>query len=220
VARDEHGDALTRDGAEVLADLRDADRIEPVGRFVEEQHAGSPQQRPRQRQALAHALRVGPHALLRRRLHLHERQHLVDAFGRDAAVQQRGVAQVVAPRDVGVEAGLLDHGADVAQGGPGDAPPEHAPHAAAGANQAGQHAQRGRLARAVGTEEADDLAGSDLERHVVDGGDAAVALGEGAGDDGVFHGSARQATPSSLRVGRAGSPASRAGVTHPSAHAS
>jgi len=50
---------------------------------------------------------------------------------------------------------------------------EHRHLAAGGVEQAGEHLQRRRLARAVRAEEADDLARLDLERDAVDGADIA-----------------------------------------------
>ena len=42
-----------------------------------------------------------------------------------------------------------------------------------GCEQADEHADRGRLARAVGAEEAEDLAGADVEGDAIDGGEVA-----------------------------------------------
>ena len=54
--------------------------------------------------------------------------------------------------------------------------------------QRGQHAQRRRLAGAVGAEEADDLPGLDVEVDADDGVDLLLALAEGAGEPaGVDH---------------------------------
>ena len=49
----------------------------------------------------------------------------------------------------------------------------HLQRAAGGREQAAQHAERGRLAGAVGPEQAEDLAALDLEADVIDGGESA-----------------------------------------------
>ena len=51
-------------------------------------------------------------------------------------------------------------------------------HAACRLEDAGDHAQRRRLPRAVGPEEAEQFAGRHLEIDAIDGGEAAVALGQ------------------------------------------
>ena len=61
---------------------------------------------------------------------------------------------------------------------PADLPPLEPDGAAVGHERPGQHVEDGALARAVGADQAEDLALGDLERDVVDGGEAAEALGE------------------------------------------
>ena len=52
---------------------------------------------------------------------------------------------------------------------------------------AGQRPQRRRLAGAVGTDQADDFAASDLERQVVDGGEGPAGVGAAEVLDGNGH---------------------------------
>ena len=55
---------------------------------------------------------------------------------------------------------------------------------AGGSQQGGDHAQRRRLAGTVGTEQAVDDAGGDLQVEAVDGGEGAESPGQTIGRDG------------------------------------
>ena len=59
--------------------------------------------------------------------------------------------------------------------------------AGGGSEQAGEHLDGGGFAGAVGAEEAEELAGSDGEVDVLNGGEFAEAAGEAGGDDGRDH---------------------------------
>jgi hypothetical protein len=61
---------------------------------------------------------------------------------------------------------------------PGDLAPLEPDRAGIGRERAGEHVEDRALAGAVGADQADDLALLDSERHAVDGGEAAEALGE------------------------------------------
>ncbi len=96
--------------------------------------------------------------------------------------------EVLGDRQLAVERELLRHVADAlarrgarrAQVDAGDAQ-----RAAGRRQQAAEHAEGGRLAGAVGAEQAEDLAGLDLEADVVDGGEGAELAHQIADLDGV-----------------------------------
>ncbi len=93
-------------------------------------------------------------------------------------------------REVAVEGEQLRHVADALLdllGVGADVEPGHASVAGARREQAGEHLDGGRLAGAVGAEEAEDLALGDLEAHMVDGDEIAERAGEIADLDGVGH---------------------------------
>src|SRR5690606_17022378 len=73
--------------------------------------------------------------------------------------------------------------------------------------QGGQHAQHGRLARAVGAEDAEDLSGRDLEVDAVDGAAAAEGLDQPLGADGRGGRGCRRHAPRVRRCGFTGPPA-------------
>ena len=97
------------------------------------------------------------------------------------ALQRRLQTHVIAAREQRVERRLLQRGADrrphrgtLAQ----DVVAGHARRARGGRQQRGEHQHRGRLARAVGPEEAVDLAGRDLQVDPVDGPRAVLELAD------------------------------------------
>ena len=121
-------------------------------------------------------------------------EQLLAALGRLGGahpVQPGVVDDLLARAGVGIRGAALRHVADppadadrvgdqVAAGDRGGA--------GGGFEQRGQHAQRRRLAGAVGAEEADDLTGLDVEVDPDDGVDLLLALAEGAGEPaGVDH---------------------------------
>ena len=65
VAGDQDGAALVGQVAQQAAQPRHAGRVEPVGRFVEQQHWRVAEQGPGQAEALAHAQRVAAHPPVR-----------------------------------------------------------------------------------------------------------------------------------------------------------
>ena len=105
---------------------------------------------------------------------------------------------------MGDEAGALDDGADAAEERAAWAhgPAEEECPAASGVDEAEDHAQGGRLASAVGAEQAENGAGRDFESEVVNGHDVAEALGEVLDGDGGH------------RVGRGGNGRGGAGDSH------
>jgi hypothetical protein len=79
------GAALAGEARQQVAHPPDPGRVEPVGRFVEDQHPGVPEQRGADAQSLAHAEGVVAHAALGlRRCQADELEHLVDAAARQA----------------------------------------------------------------------------------------------------------------------------------------
>src|SRR5213592_3995437 len=82
-----------------------------------------------------------------------ELEHLVDARARLAAVERREQLEVLAPAEVGIEAGLLDEARDAVEGASSLdhwVAAEQPDRSGGRADQAEQHAQRGGLAGAIG----------------------------------------------------------------------
>src|SRR5262249_15138401 len=97
------------------------------------------------------------------------------------AVDAADELEVLADREIFIEAEALGHVAGLALDGVALAHEIVAKTRAAAAvrrQQAADHAERRRLARTVGAQEAADAAPLDAERHVVDHGARAVALHE------------------------------------------
>ena len=191
VARDDHRRARRREAADLVAQLLDADGVEAVGRLVEHEQTWPGDQRQREPQALPHAHREAPGALLPGVREVHGAEHLIYAALWNA--QQPGAhAQVLARGEVGVERRLLDEAADcvevlAAPGVPGkeDLPDRRPQHPA-------DHLERCRLAGAVGAEQPVHLALADMKAHVGYGVlrlvATAEALGEPARLEHVTHG--------------------------------
>ena len=176
-----------QDGARAVGEVaqqpahpRDALGIEAVGRLVEDQHARVAEQRLGDPEPLAHAERVGAHALLGGRLREPDVLHqLVDAPALDAE-HLRGQRQRLAAAAAGVLGGGVQQHADLAAGvgQAAVAGVQHRRGAGVRVREPADHPQRGRLAGAVGAEEAGHGAGLAVERDVIDRQLAAVALGE------------------------------------------
>ena len=108
-------------------------------------------------------------------------EDLVDARLVDLAVETAHQAQVLACAHVAVEGRHFDEAADVAQGLfllARHLVVEHLREAAGRVDEAADHADGGRLAGAVGAEEAEDVAAPDREAEVIYGKSVAKALGE------------------------------------------
>ena len=154
-------------------------RVEAGGGLVEDQQARAAQQRGGDAQALAHPVGVAAHAVLRPRGQLDDLEHLVDPLPRAATVERGEQFEVLASRQVGVEARRLHEPRDALQRARAVAhrvAPEQLDGALRRHDQAERHAQRGRLAGAVGAEEPVDVAGVDVQVDVVDREDLLVAL--------------------------------------------
>ena len=79
VARDDHRRARRREAADLVAQLLDADGVETVGGLVEYEQAWPDDQRQREPQALPHAHREAPGALLPGVREVHGGEHLIYA---------------------------------------------------------------------------------------------------------------------------------------------
>ncbi len=217
VRGEEHGLAGVADLVQQVVELVLDERVEARGGLVQDQQLGPVHERldeadlaPVAGGEIGHlALEVAVQALRQRG----------DVVPVDAAAQVGEVAQRLAPGEVGVQAQLtgqvaaarLDRQRLAAavpaedEGAPGRRP-----------DQVQQHADGGRLAGAVGAEEAEHLARPDLQVEVDDAAAAppAVALGQPLGDDGRRGGAAAHpdSSPSSSAT-RALNQSSVAGTT-------
>ena len=173
-----------------------AGRLRVQGRrgLVEEQQLRLGQQRPRQGQALLHPLAQPPDLVPGALVQLQQFQIAINLLPRIQRLVEPGeVEQVVAGAHPGVEARRLGQQADAlvqALGLPGRIQAQHRSFAVGGGDHPGQHPHRGGLAGAVGSEQAQDLAGTDLEVQAVDGQGLFEMLGQAVGGDGG-HGSPR-----------------------------
>ena len=158
------------------------------------------QEAPRDLQAALHPARERHHEArspLPQPDHLH---HLAHALGHGAArhpVQLGVQAQVLLGRQIPVERRVLEHQPDVAPHLVAftlDIVASHAGGAAGRVHERAEHADRRRLARPVGAEEAERLAGRDREVDAAHRFDLAVALDETVhrhgGDDRAVRGAA------------------------------
>src|SRR5262249_4339136 len=195
VGADENGDALAREVVDHLPELAARVRIDTRGRLVEQQqlrlvrHAGG------ERQPLLPAAGERAGQLVLAAL---EAEALDDRLGarrqRPDAVHAADEFEVLAHRQVLVEAEALRHVADAPLdlgGLRADVEAEALARAGIRREQAAEHADRRRLAAAVGPEEAEDHAARHLDGEVLHHGLVAEALGEAADADGrlrVVHG--------------------------------
>ena len=158
--------------AQHLAHRLDLRRVEAVGRLVEHQQVGQAQHRLRDGQPLPHALAVGLHLPGDGRA---PSPAMASASSRCASSVGRPVAaqymrRLSCPDRCGRKPDpSTNDPSRESTGEPGlDAVAEHPDVALAGGDQPHEHAQRGGLARAVGAEQAEDLAVADREVHAVD----------------------------------------------------
>ena len=162
-------------------ELAARDRIDAAGRLVEEDDARLVEQRDRERQLLPPAERDRADELIGGVLEPEAREHPAGAVADVAIAQVVDAAverDVLADGEVLVEREALAHVADVALdalGLAGDVVSGDGRAAGGGREQTGQHPDRGGLAGAVRAEEAEHLAGADVEGDAVDGGEGAEA---------------------------------------------
>ncbi len=148
---------------------------------------GSPSQRARHAEALAHAERERAGPPVRHGGQPDEVEHFVDP-GEGDVVGPGQAAQVVPGAAPGMERLGVEQRAHVAQRPAqlAEADAVDGGGARVGHVEAQDHAHRRGLARAVRAEEAGDHARGDAEAETVDGHSLAIALGQSCGDD---HGS-------------------------------
>ena len=135
-------------------------------------------------EALLHAVRVVADLGVGALAQADDVEHLVDALLVDLAVERAHQAQVAARAHVGVEGRHLDEAADVPQRldlVAGHAVVDHRRVAARRVDEAADHADRRRLAGAVGPEKAEHVAAVDGEVEAVDGQGVAEPLGQVVG---------------------------------------
>ncbi len=173
--------------ADHLAELARADRIQPDGRLVEEQHRGVMQQGAGDMEALFHSARVAFDALAAAILQPDQLEQVGDAlFGEVGVdmVEAGEVAQVVVTGKPPVQAALAaEDEADLPlnlAGSADDIEAEDAGFSGSGEQQGGEHLDRGGLAGAVWAEKTEELACGDAEGDVVDGDDLFASAAEDA----------------------------------------
>ena len=121
--------------------------------------------------------------------HADDLEHLADSLPQRRpveAVQLADEIQQLAASHPAVEARILVQVANVARqlaARPADPHAGHRARACGRGGEAGEEAQGRRLARAVGSEEAEDAAARDGQGQVIEGDYAAVALGQAGGGD-------------------------------------
>ncbi len=191
VARQEDRPALLADAPQQLADRAHLLRVETVRGLVEHEQLGPTEQRARDPEPLAHALRVRLDLAVDRVAEAGDGERAVDVgVGEAVAARLPVQLEVGDAGEVGHERRVLDHRADPPQlrAARPDRFAEQPRLAAVGMDEADEHPQRGRLARTVRTEQTADLAGADREVEMVDGEHGAVPLGEVADLDGRVDG--------------------------------
>ena len=217
VRREEHRGAAgeRRDHVEHLAP---ADGVEGARRLVEHEQARRVDERLSDPEPLPHAARVAADARVDA-LQAGEVEQGVDALAQHAAGQAEeppGQLEELARRHPGVEAGHVgqeaDQGAHLVRGRH-DVAAEHPRRPRGRSRQAGEDAQRGRLAGAVGAQEAVDRTLWDGEVDAVEGARRAVDLGEapdldrrrgGPAGSGFSHGAVRRRAAAGREDRRAG----------------
>ncbi len=170
VAGEQHG-AAAAEGADQLADLDDLVGIQAAGGLVQHQHLGVAHEGLGQAHALAVAVAEGAHqaaAHVRQAGALHQAGHVAGLARGGHALDLGHEAQHRLDALVGVQGHVLGHEAHLAADGQGLVQQVVAGHdraePALGRQRAGEDLHGGGLARAVGAEEAHDLARGDRRR--------------------------------------------------------
>ena len=180
VGREEHGRSPVRVAPEQVAHPPDAGGVEAVGRLVEDEDPGVSQQGVRDAEPLTHPEGVvaDPAPGLRRG-QADQLQHLVDPAAREPH-HLLAQAQDLPTRTPGVLRRGVEEHADLQPrvGQVGEAATGHVRIATGRWGEPGDDPQGGGLPGPVGAEEAGDAAGRGGEADVVDGGEAAVGLGD------------------------------------------
>ena len=170
-----------------FADLAAADRIDAVGRLVEEDHLRPVQEGLRDAEALLHALGIGADLRVHSPFDADNLQNLGDASPafRGGNAEQRAVELEQAGAGVIVGKAMVfrqitDAAADA---GRADRLAEQSSGAVGRFRDAEEDLDEGRLAGAVLAEQAEDLALLDLQGHALEGLDLAIVLDEVQGFD-------------------------------------
>src|SRR5690606_17016124 len=190
VVGDEHADAALLQMADQALDLDDGNGIDAGERFVEQDETRPARERARDLEAPAlaareaHAEAVAPLRDLQVAQQLLERGFALGAVQVGARFEYR--ADVGGRRQVAEHRRLLRQVADAEAGAlvhrqARDVAPVEQDASPVDRDQADDHVEAGGLARAVRSEQTDDLAGAHLEGDVVDDPAAAVLLAEAAG---------------------------------------
>ncbi len=169
VAGDDDRAARRRVADHHLAHLADLGRVEAVGRFVEDEEVREAEHGLGDGEALAHALGVGADRAGEGVAEARDLQGLLQVgVLRRASGRLPVQLQVLAAGEVREEARALDERADPGEdgGARADRVAEDPDLTGVRLDQAHQHAQGGRLARAVRTQEAEHLALLDAEGQV------------------------------------------------------
>ncbi len=181
------------------------DRVDAARGLVEEDDAGPVHHGAGQRQPLLPAARQlagQPVLLALEARHVDGPGLALAGLGTAQAVDPAEEAEVLPDGEVVVEAEALAHVADAALDALRvlrDVDTEDEPRARGRREQAAQHADGRGLAGAVRAEEAEDLALGHRERHAVDRGEGAEALGELAELDGCRHRPTARSRPAAAR---------------------
>ena len=189
VGRDQHGEAGPGEAVDLVPKLAPRLRVDAGGRLVEQQQLRPVHDAGGERQSLLPPARQSAGDLMaaRPQAELVERRR-DDAAAIGEVVEPRYEGEVLLDRQVLIEREPLGHVADLALDAgavAADVEAEHRALAGVGGQQAADHADGGRLARAVGAEKADDLTLGDPQRDMIDGEDAIERLGEAGNVDDV-----------------------------------
>ena len=159
-------------------------RVEAAGGLVEDQHGRVVDERFGQAEPLLHAARQAVDEVVALVREVEQLQHVADdgfaAAARNLVGDGEEVQELPDLHAV-VDAEVVGHVADAladADRVARDAVAVDGAFAGGGPEQRGEEANRGALAGAVGADEAEHLAGADLEIQVLDGDEFAVDLGE------------------------------------------
>ena len=174
--------------AQLFEDFHEFDacaRIEPAGRFIEQQQIGIMDEHARERDTLLHAARETADEIVLATRHVCERQHVGDDFVALRLPDSVGRAEEIEVLEDGhlpVHREVIRHEADLAACGVAmahDVEPEDRDRAAGlRLQQRGEDFQRGRLARAVRPHEAVDRLAVHGEGHAAQGLVGLVAVRE------------------------------------------
>src|SRR5258708_3540026 len=179
VARDDDGGAAGGKLAELLPDLGAQLRVDAHRRLVQDQQPWLVDDGAGQRAPRPHTATERGHDAVPPRGQIDQLERRLDTVV-VAPVERGEKAQVLLHREVGVQRRLLGHVADLIERAEvGHPVTEDRDGTVISAEQPNQGADQGRFAGAVGTEQAIDLAGLDLQAGAVQGTDLPESLSHG-----------------------------------------